>query len=194
MNVEIVNLIIAIITGGVLTSIFNYITAKSKNKRDDFEVLLNAFRVENTRLQSSEKELREKLESLEKIVFSLKVKLIQLESAHLNMPIPKWIKDKDGTVITVNKAYEDIFLIPQDFTALSYVGKTDYDLWPKHMADQFTENDTKALSSIIYAKEAVEVNKRKFNVLVIKYPREVDGVVIGTAGIAIPDYYIEHLF
>lgn len=193
-NLQLVNLIITFIGGGVVTAIFNFIVHRSKEKRDDFESILNAFREENTRLRVTENELKNKLNSLEEIVFGLKVKLIQLESAHLNMPIPKWIKDKDGTIITVNKAYEDMFLIPQGYTALDYIGKKDTDIWSEEIANDYMNNDVKALDRIVYAREKIILNKRTFYVLVIKYPREVDGVTIGTAGIAVPDYYIEHLF
>src|SRR5712691_922761 len=52
-----------------------------------------------------------------------------------------YAKDTQGRYILVNRRFEDLF----HFTRAQVAGKTDYDLFPEEMADNFRSNDEKVL-------------------------------------------------
>lgn len=52
-----------------------------------------------------------------------------------------YVKDTDGRYLLINKHYEELFKIKQS----EIYGKTDYDIFPKELADKFVENDKKVL-------------------------------------------------
>ncbi len=58
-----------------------------------------------------------------------------------NSPAIAWIKDNEGRMVFVNQVFTDTFQI----SAKEAEGKTDYELWPSKIADQFRRNDTLAL-------------------------------------------------
>lgn len=55
---------------------------------------------------------------------------------------PVWLKDQDSRMIIINQAYTEKFGV----TASEYEGKTDYEIWPEHIADDYRKNDLQALS------------------------------------------------
>ncbi|MBT4761660.1 MAG: PAS domain-containing protein [Bdellovibrionaceae bacterium] len=59
------------------------------------------------------------------------------------MPAVFYAKNTDGLYITVNKFYKDIFQLNEK----EIVNKTDYDLFPKNIADQFRKNDQDVISN-----------------------------------------------
>ena len=101
-----------------------------------------------------------------------------------DMPFPMWLKDKEGRMIWLNKAYEDVFLLPFDKNASDYIGNTDYQIWSKEIADQYVTNDRKALSSSepIIRTEIIKIGNIKEEWVVIKYRRVVGNTVVGVAG------------
>ncbi len=54
-----------------------------------------------------------------------------------------YLKDGNGRYMLVNKLYETLFHIKKEQVA----GKTDYDVFPKEMADKFRENDRRVLEA-----------------------------------------------
>ncbi|HWB13436.1 MAG TPA: PAS domain S-box protein [Pirellulales bacterium] len=53
-----------------------------------------------------------------------------------------WAKDEQGRLVYFNKAYESRFQMKRE----DWLGKTDFDLWPPEIAQQFRENDRKVLA------------------------------------------------
>lgn len=60
-----------------------------------------------------------------------------------NSPTVAFIKDKEGRFVYVNEQFERIFNIK----GTDWLGKTDFDLWPKEIALQLRENDTRVLAA-----------------------------------------------
>lgn len=60
-----------------------------------------------------------------------------------NTPALAWAKDEHGRLVYLNKAYEDRF----DVRLADWQGKTEFDLWPQEVAQQFRENGLKVLAS-----------------------------------------------
>lgn len=67
-----------------------------------------------------------------------------------NMPFPAWVKvtqgeadDQEFVMWYLNEEYERMFSIPKE----RYIGKTDFDIWPKDIALGFYVNDLAVLNS-----------------------------------------------
>ena len=67
----------------------------------------------------------------------------QLKLLFDTVPALIWQKDREGKYLQVNKAYCDtVGLSPK-----TMLGKTDYDLFPAELADQYVSADRKILNS-----------------------------------------------
>ncbi len=101
-----------------------------------------------------------------------------------NSPYLSWLKDIDGRYVRVNKAYVD-------YTRLGdirqIVGKTDYDLWPKELAEKYRTDDAEIIAT--HRQKHVEElsfdgNKEHW-VETFKTPViDENGKVLGTVGFA----------
>ena len=77
-----------------------------------------------------------------------------------NMPFPAWVKVVNGsgsaaefTMWHLNREYEDVFNIRKE----SYIGKTDFEVWPQRLALGFYENDLSILNTEISACNREEI-------------------------------------
>lgn len=88
------------------------------------------------------------------------------------MPVIGWLKDYTeggtGRMIFLSDLYADKF----GRAWHDYVGKTDYDVWPSEVADQFREHDLKVLSAgrMLEFRELVNVNGEDHPLTVQKWP------------------------
>lgn len=126
----------------------------------------------------------------------LKQQLIIMESAHQDLPLPMWIKDPGGVVLSVNPKYEEVFLRPRGHARSDYVGSDDYAIWPEPAAKEFRQNDAQVLATgaIMDAIEHVPNSTGKLVPWrIIKFRRYdlSSGVIIGIAGIAISPNPVE---
>jgi AraC-like DNA-binding protein len=96
-----------------------------------------------------------------------------------------WIKDREGVYRWVNRAFWLNYSV--DGVSCSIVGKSDYDLSPKHLADQFRMDDERVLGgeSIFGRLELVgRFDHVSSWCTTTKLPiRDVSGTITGTAGI-----------
>ncbi|MDM8565807.1 PAS domain S-box protein [Candidatus Halobeggiatoa sp. HSG11] len=92
----------------------------------------------------------------------------QLHAILNNSATVIFLKDTTGRYLFVNKRYEDIFGISNQ----QIIGKTDYDIFPKEMADIFVINDKKVISkqSLIKIEEKIPQNNGLHNYISIKFP------------------------
>jgi PAS domain S-box-containing protein len=58
-----------------------------------------------------------------------------------NIPVPMFLKDKEGRILYVNPAFEKQF----EFHMSDWHGKNDFDLWPKAVAEKFRQDDREVL-------------------------------------------------
>ncbi|MBF0584720.1 MAG: CHASE domain-containing protein, partial [Magnetococcales bacterium] len=61
-----------------------------------------------------------------------------------NSPTVIYLKDTTGKFLLINTQYEKIFHVDRK----DFIGKTDYELFPKHVADRLTSNDQEVLNSL----------------------------------------------
>ena len=146
-----INLVAAVAGGGV-SSYFIYKIANKKQGTSDFQVVIENYKtlldkfeekIANLEFEISEMRKVERLQSDE--LSSLRSQLLIFESSHSDIPLPMWLKDQNGKMLFVNRYYEDTFLIPFGKTGIEYVGKTDYDIWSKEVADGFVKNDQEVM-------------------------------------------------
>tara|TARA_R100001369_G_scaffold72251_5_gene100252 strand:- start:4947 stop:5564 length:618 start_codon:yes stop_codon:yes gene_type:complete len=186
-------ILLSILGGGSLVGILSWVISLRKDKREGMSAVIELFKEDNTRLRDEFKELktdfdmhRENSKKREQVntktIQSLQIKLNILESAHLDLPVPQWLKDKNGYMLSINSAYEEIFGI----TADEYVGKKDHDVWKKGIADAFCKHDNivKRTRKHIQTQENVENEYHSGCWEVLKYPRYEGSTFIGIGGIA----------
>lgn len=170
----------------------------NKKKVDvaSFEALKTAYQQEFARLGESINGLnvqigmlQSQLEIKDREISVLKAQLENMKKAFPDLPIPLWLKDRNGIMLSLNDAYEKAFLIPQGKHRGDYIMQTDKEIWPERVAELFKKNDLKAIergkSVRIVFEEAPEMDILK-NWQFIKYPYYIDGTLIGIGGIAIP--------
>ena len=99
-----------------------------------------------------------------------------------------WVKDRNGVYCWVNRAF--LLNYSMDARPEAVVGKTDYDLSPRHLADQFRLDDSQVIEgeSILNRLELVGRFDHISNwCLTTKLPVRIgDGTITGTAGITRP--------
>lgn len=181
---QIIQQILLFVTGAGLSTMVNFLISKKKEDREDFAAIIQLWKDDNNRLRVMEESLKDRIAALEDTINDLKFKLLLLETSHMELPIPMWIKDKKGVMLYVNKEYEKLFLHPMGKTASDYVGKMDSDIWPADVAAKFKFNDLRAHGNTVYTFEELPIKDKVYNLFVIKYPRKTGGEVIGVAGIA----------
>jgi PAS domain S-box-containing protein len=94
-----------------------------------------------------------------------------------------FLKDLQGRYLLVNRRYEELFHVSQ----ADVVGRTDYDLFPVEVADQFQANDRAALAAglPITFEEFAPHDDGIHSYISIKFPLHApDGAVTGVCGIA----------
>jgi PAS domain S-box-containing protein len=107
------------------------------------------------------------------------------QSAILNtIPDIAWLKDKDSVYVAANEPFGEFCGI----RAQDLVGKTDFDAWPKNLAEKYRADDKEVMQSGKQKKieEPVELKDgRRILVETIKTPiYDEQGRVVGVSGIA----------
>ena len=100
-----------------------------------------------------------------------------------NFPFLVWLKDENSRYLAVNRPLaESCGLLSVD----EIVGKTDFELWPRDLAERYQADDQAIMASgkprII--EEPVEIHGQRVWVETYKSPVSLDGRVIGTVGFA----------
>ena len=101
-----------------------------------------------------------------------------------NSPYMTWLKDAEGRYIKVNKTYTDYFP-GKDVTQI--IGKTDFDLWPKDIAEKHQAVDAEviALRRQKRIEEALPDGEKIHWIETFRTPViDENGKVLGTTGFA----------
>jgi diguanylate cyclase (GGDEF)-like protein/PAS domain S-box-containing protein len=100
-----------------------------------------------------------------------------------NVKTVMFLKDLRGRYLYVNRQYEKLFHVTNEMMD----GKTDYDIFPKNLADAFVAND----SVVVRTQHAVEVEEQVLQddglhtYMSVKLPiRNTDGEIYAVCGIA----------
>ena len=101
-----------------------------------------------------------------------------------NSPYMTWLKDTEGRYIKVNKAYIDYVRL-QDIQQV--IGKTDFDFWPKKLAEKHRADDVEVMASRQqkHIEEPSLDGDNKHWIETFKTPViDENGKVLGTTGFA----------
>lgn len=158
---------------------------------------ISTIKEDNERLRERVSELEGRVAVAEKAQIDAKEsesyfknKITLLETAHHDLPFPQWLKDINGVMLSLNSAYEKMFLLPIGKTSEDYIGHTDFDIWPTDIAERFVENDNKAKNKGGYWMGIEPMWLKNSDISpywrIAKYGRFVGNVCVGIAGIAIP--------
>ncbi len=114
----------------------------------------------------------------------MKRKTAYQETMMNSIPFPIWLKDKDSHILAANEAYAEMAGVT-DTKLLE--GKTDFDLFPHHLAEGYVEDDLKVIESgdkLNLAERIKGEDGVVFWAETYKAPVIVDGEIIGTIGYA----------
>ncbi len=100
------------------------------------------------------------------------------------LPDLVWLKDSEGRFLAVNAAFgRSCGMSPSEL-----VGRTDYDVWPRELAEQYRRNDQLVMTGrkpLQVEEPLVEHDGRRRWIETIKTPYfDPSGRVVGTTGIA----------
>jgi PAS domain S-box-containing protein len=116
-------------------------------------------------LELAQEELRRYSEDLERLVNK---QTQEITSILRYTPAIVSIKDQNGRYVLVNSRFEKLFAMRNEAVR----GKTDYDIFPAHVADQFRRNDLKVLSqgSSYQVEEHIPLSDGDHTYLSVKFP------------------------
>ncbi len=100
---------------------------------------VRALEAENQQLKLQQLESRQKILTLQSQLSETHSETRLLEAYLEALPGPAWIKRADGVMRYINIKYEQKYQVSR----LHYVGKSDYEVYEKAVADRFRENDKK---------------------------------------------------
>lgn len=191
----IITIIVTFLSVGGIEGVSTYLLSSKADDRDNFQIIIDIQRDEiskcKIRLDESTKNLescRVQNHALRNMISDLESKRTLVEAASLEGPYPEWIKSTNGTMLFINKSYEDVFLIPEGKKISDYLGKTDFDVWPENIAKIYSDNDNEVIltKSVIEFGETVSIGGKKININVSKWPVMIGDLVVGVRGMVYP--------
>lgn len=192
---------------GSLCAVFKRDLAASEDEKKILSLLASVIGVEERRKQVEEElerncnhleeQVRERTAELSAFTEKLQMEIaerknaeealreseLRLQSILDNTTAVVYLKDLQGRYILINHCYEKLFRIDKK----TIVGMTDYDIFPKEMADAFRENDLKVLEAgapLEFDEIAPHVDG-PHTYISIKFPiRDSSGAIYGVCGIS----------
>lgn len=180
---DIVGIISAVLGSGLLSGLLTYRLSNKKADQDGFTILFEKLEADNRRLREEEEKNAALIRDLQRKVDDLTIKLQLMESAHNDLPVPQWLKDTHGRMLSINDPYTQVF----GKTREEYIGNTDWEVWDKQTARQFTKNDSEVYRTrkVMHTIEMVPMpNGASEEWEIMKYPRYAGNIIIGIGGIA----------
>ena len=194
LSMNYVTEIVAFVSGGGLLALGQYFTQNRTNNITEFSLLIERYKVivdtQDAKIQELEK-LKDVVQELREELSRMESKILILETHYVDYPFPAWLKDINGVMIALNDPYEEEFLKPMGKSLNQYIGKTEFDIWPAHLAEEYSRHDKlvlKGKQAVWTGDEHIVVdgvdNTKSYRI--IKFKRFAGGMVIGTGGFAIP--------
>jgi PAS domain S-box-containing protein len=145
-----------------------------------------AVSIDVTQRNRAEKALKEAKEELSLYSKDLE-RLVRKQTEEITdiltyTPAVVYIKDKAGRYTLVNMRYEELFNVRN----VEIRGKTDYDILPKQVAEQFRESDSQVLkeSRSLQVEEHIQQSDGLHTYLAVKFPiYDEAGAISGVCGI-----------
>ena len=182
---EVLKAIGLVLGGGVIGQFFNFFISKKSANRDDFSIIVEKWQSYADKIETEKQYYKDRLvaaegkydtymieqrlrdaemlltiNNLREEVSDLRIKILLLESAHLDLPCPAWLKDLNGIMLSINKSYATSFLTIAEKAQEDYIGFKDEDVWGVEIAAEFRRTDLYVLSTgqTYYGKEPLRLN------------------------------------
>ncbi len=127
---------------------------------------------------------RIEITELKNVTDALMQRELYLRATLDNLPFLFWLKDQQSHFLAVNKVFSDACGLARPEDA---VGKTDFDVWPQDLAEQYRADDFEVIASM-KEKQVEEPMDGSYGATWIEtYKKPVmtaDGKVMGTVGFA----------
>jgi PAS domain S-box-containing protein len=120
---------------------------------------------------------------LRSVLETVRGKEEQLQSIIDNTTAVIYLKDEDGRYLLINRQFERLFHIDRH----EVIGKTDYDLFPRYMADAFRSNDRRTLKggTALELEEVAPHDDGPHTYISLKFPvLDAAGASYGVCGIS----------
>lgn len=79
---------------------------------------------------------------------------------------PRWRKDENGVMTSLNQAYDVIYLRPNDKSRKDYIGLNDTEMWGKEIGQIFWENDRYVLETGNTLVKREKVSDKVYHVII----------------------------
>ena len=164
--------------GAIFTGLTAFWVKIRSQKRIDYQQLLLRLDREVAELREEVKQLRTEKEERDK-------QLTILRAGRFELPVPMWLKDRQGRYLDFNLAFEKLLLIPNRIDPHTVMGKTDHEIWP-HFADYYRKNDLEVMRTRTSTEQIEEalIDGITVKFKSIKYPYTINFKVAGVGGIA----------
>lgn len=179
--------IAAAVVGAILTFVISY----KQESRFGYQDLIDKLAEDNRRL-----ELR--ISALERENISLTARIEVLTYSSFDSPLPAWVKSVDGRMLSMNNAYETVFLKPNGRVIDDYIGKTDEEFWGElgqsDLGKSYWKSDLRVLATgaVQRTRASGYINGVLREFIVYKYPYYAAyGItspkkeIVGVAGVAV---------
>lgn len=144
---------------------------------------VQASREKTRELVTINRNLGDEVKERRQVQDALKESQSRLQAIMDNTSAVIYLKDAEGRYLLVNSQFERLFHLNKD----EMIGRTDYDVFPKQMADSFRANDQRALDSSepITIEEIAPHDDGLHTYISIKFPMmDGDENCVGVCGIA----------
>jgi len=179
--------VIAIIAVAFITSLVTYGLSSRDKDAIDYQTMMS-------RMDRSIDKLEKKVDELSVQNARQSRELAVLKAGFYDDPTIRWIKQKDGKYLYVNKTFIDVLLIPLGVDPDSIIGRTDAEIFAGpnlKYARIYRKDDLKVIQTgkrlDKYDHMVFQGDKVKFKT--IKYPYYAPGsfrrTILGVAGVAI---------
>lgn len=146
-------------------------------------------------IKKGKSDSREEIEELKQSNKELVTEIARLQKVIDNLPGSIYWKNADGVYLGVNKHSHEM-MKTVNLEHKSIIGKTDYDLFPKDVADVFRKNDLLVLQKgqTITEEEPTFVDNKKIYQLSTKKPlRDDTGKIVGIVGNTVDISYLKKI-
>jgi PAS domain S-box-containing protein len=174
--------------GAVAGLIVGFLFLQRTRAEEGLRVLNNELeqkvRQRTSELKAANDDLKYEISEKKRTERRLQRTLIRQNAILDNIPDMAWLKDKEGKFLAVNGPFAKACGIARE----ELIGKTDFDFWPKELAQRYRDDDeqvmmTRKRKSI--EETLVHAEGRDVWIETIKSPiYDEDGEVMGTTGIA----------
>lgn len=156
---------------------------ESGRSEDPRDLELVALRARIAELERGRAGVEAQLAAERACTTSLRQQLKLLKDILDNSTAVIFVRNTAGRYLLVNRRYEELFRTTNDQIA----GKTDFDLFPKRIAEEFYANDMQVLAggSPVELEEVVPSDDGVQTYITLKFPiRDLDGTIYAVCGIA----------